>query len=121
MPGILCIVAGATQNGIVVRDSCLRFRYWVQKLSEGLPGVSGGQGIFCNGNKAKKITRGHVPPPPPPNLFKMPFFVMNSSLFVQANVAVNTIFITSKVPCCNEYTNSSRRRVYPIQHGLNDL
>jgi hypothetical protein len=116
VPGILCIVAGATKNGIVVRDSCLRFRYWVQKLNEGLPGVSGGQG---NGNKAEKIIRGHVPPPPQ-ICSKCPFFVMKSSLFVQANVAVN-IILTSKVPCCIEYTNSSRRRIYPIQHGLNDL
>jgi hypothetical protein len=40
---------------------------------------------------------GHVPPP---NFFKglkVPFFVMKSALFVQANVAVNTK-LTSKVP-----------------------
>ena len=38
--------------------------------------------------------------PPPPNFFKglkVPFFVMKSALFVQANVAVNTK-LTSKVP-----------------------
>ena len=33
---------------------------------------------------------------PSPNLFKVPFFVMKSTVFVQANVAVNTI-LTSKV------------------------
>ena len=43
--------------------------------------------------------RGHVPPPPPNFLkgLKVPFFVMKSALFVQANVAVNTK-LTSKVP-----------------------
>jgi hypothetical protein len=38
--------------------------------------------------------------PPPPNFFKglkVPFFVMKSALFVQANVPVNTK-LTSKVP-----------------------
>ena len=44
---------------------------------------------------------GHVPPPPPPPIFskgpKVPFIVIKSALFVQANVAVNTK-LTSKVP-----------------------
>ena len=42
--------------------------------------------------------------PPPPNFFKglkVPFFVMKSALFVQANVAVNSK-LTSKVPFCLE-------------------
>jgi hypothetical protein len=37
--------------------------------------------------------RAPPPPPPPPDFFKglkVPFLVMKSALFVQANVAVNT-------------------------------
>jgi hypothetical protein len=49
-------------------------------------------------NKHRGVgTGGHVPPP---NFFKglkVPFFVIKSALFVQANVAVNTK-LTSKVP-----------------------
>ena len=37
-------------------------------------------------------------PPPPANFFKVLFFVMKGALFVQANVAVNTI-LTSRCPC----------------------
>ena len=40
-------------------------------------------------------------PSPQNNLFKVPF-VMKSALFVQANVIVNTIVLTLKVPCCEE-------------------
>ena len=41
--------------------------------------------------------QGHVPPPNFYKRPKVPFFVIRSALFVQANAAVNTK-LTSKVP-----------------------